>query len=131
MKRSKAGKSWPSHKLENALICDFLGLPGNSTSNSSRDPIHMEKLVEKVWENWGIGEAETPEKTISESWQQIVGPKLAGKCAPVRLSNDGSTLEIRAVSGTIKQELSFCRSALLKKIQKLKNCNLISKIRIS
>ena len=41
----------------------------------------MESLVEKVWEDWGIGDEETMESVIS-GWHKIVGKNLSVKCAP-------------------------------------------------
>lgn len=112
------------------LVSNFMGLPKESTERVTRHPQSMESIVEKVWEDWGIGEDETEEKIISENWQRIVGRKMAGKCAPVNLSKDGKVLQIRAASSTIKQELSFKKVEILKKINALKNCRSVSHLRI-
>ena len=92
--------------------------------------IPIECLVEKVWEDWGIGEGETIESIISGSWQKIVGKSLSLKCAPVNLSRDGKTLQIRAASSTIKQELSFRKDEILKKIKSLGPCTSVINLRI-
>ena len=90
----------------------------------------MVDLVEKVWEHWGIGEEETLEKIISGNWHKIVGRKMASKCAPINLSKDGKTLRIRAASSTIKQELTFQKTEILKKINTLKGCKGVQQVRV-
>ena len=99
-----------------------MGLPTDLAERKSKHPVSMEKLVEKVWEDWGIGEEETAESIISGNWHRVVGKVLSVKCAPVSLSKDGKTLQIRAASSTIKQELSFKKEEILKRIIKLKKC---------
>ena len=107
-----------------------MNLPAGLAEGKPRHPISMESLVEKVWEDWGIGEDETAEGVISGNWQKIVGKYLSGKCAPVNLSKDGKTLQIRASSSTIKQELSFKKPELLKQINKFKKCQKVAHLRI-
>ncbi|MEK9772532.1 MAG: DUF721 domain-containing protein [Opitutae bacterium] len=113
------------------LISNFMGLPSDRAETTSRQPLSMETLVEKVWEDWGIGEEETVESIISGNWQKIVGRNLSGKCAPVNLSKDGKTLLIRAASSTIKQDLSFRKLEILRKINSLKNCRTVTQLRIN
>lgn len=119
-----------SHK-EMDLVSNFMGLPSDRAETTTRPPLSMENLVAKVWEDWGIGEEETIESIISGNWQKIVGRNLSGKCAPVNLSKDGKTLLIRAASSTIKQELSFRKIEILKKINTLKDCRAVKNLRIN
>ena len=90
----------------------------------------MEHIVEKLWEDWKIGDEESKESIISANWQKIVGAKLAGKCAPVNLSVDGKILHIRAASSTIKQELTFKREEMIRKINQLPSCKSVIKMLI-
>ena len=69
-----------------------MGLPSDKAESDLRHPIPMENLVERVWDDWGIGEEETKEALISGNWQKIVGKSLSGKCAPINLSKDGKIL---------------------------------------
>jgi hypothetical protein len=112
------------------LVSSFMNLPSQRPSNKMKQPLSMESLVEKVWEDWGIGEEETSERILSGNWQKIVGKNLAGKCAPINLSKNGKTLQIRAASSTIKQELSFKKAEILIKINKLKKCRSVKELRI-
>ena len=112
------------------MVSSFMNLPAELAQGKPRHPISMETLVEKVWEDWGIGEDKTAEGVISENWQKIVGKYLSAKCAPVNLSKDGKTLQIRASSSTIKQELSFKKLEVLKQINKFKKCQKVAQLRI-
>ena len=107
-----------------------MNLPRNCAQQSNRPPVSIENIVEKVWEDWGIGEEESRESIISGNWQKIVGKTLSLKCAPVNLSSDGKTLHIRAASSTIKQEITFRKTEILKKIKSLKECSTVNNIRV-
>ena len=122
-----------SYKKVNALnlVSDFMNLPMERAEEFTSHPVPMRNLVEEVWEDWGIGEEETAEAIISGYWQRIVGKGLSGKCAPVNLSKDGKTLQIRAASSTIRQELSFRKENILKKIKSLEGCPPVTNLKIS
>lgn len=107
-----------------------MNLPRNCAERSNRHPVSIENIVEKVWEDWGIGEEESRESIISGNWQKIVGKSLSLKCAPVNLSRDGKTLQIRAANSTIKQEITFKKTDILKKIKPLKGCSAVNNIRV-
>ena len=107
-----------------------MSLPNDQAERTTRHPIPMESLVEKVWEDWGIGDEETMESVISGNWHKIVGKNLSVKCAPIKLSKDGKFLFIKAASSTIKQELGFKREEILKKINLIGNGQLVLELRI-
>jgi len=46
-----------------------MNLPAEFAEVNSKGPILMHDLVEQVWNDWGIGEDETPEHIISGNWQ--------------------------------------------------------------
>ena len=93
--------------MERALVADFLELPIAADPQKEAMPMTMREAVEKAWENWGIGEASSPEQTISENWHKIVGVGFAGKCAPDSLNESTGTLFIKTASGPVKQELGL------------------------
>ncbi len=108
-----------------------MNLPTELAEMTSKSPVLMHDLVERVWNDWGIGEDETQEHIISGNWQKIVGKNLFAKCAPVKLSKDGKTLYVRAATSTIKQELSLKKTSVLQKINSLKKCRSVTFLRIS
>ena len=89
----------PSYK-ERALLADFLEIPISEDPSKESHPLSMKQVVEKAWENWGIGQKKSPEQVISENWDKIVGRKFAGKCAPERLTeNTGNPYTIKNDGG--------------------------------
>jgi hypothetical protein len=129
---TKRNKKFSYNKVNGLnLVSDFMNLPMERAEKFTSHPVPMRNLVEEVWEDWGIGEEETAEAIISGYWQRIVGKGLSGKCAPIHLSKDGKTLQIRAASSTIKQELSFRKDNILKKIKSLKGCPPVAHLKIS
>ena len=120
----------PSYK-ERALLADFLEIPISEDPSKESHPLSMKQVVEKAWENWGIGQKKSPEQVISENWDKIVGRKFAGKCAPERLTENTGTLFIKTASGPIKQELGFDKKQILQRIQKLEDCSFVKELKIT
>jgi hypothetical protein len=129
--KNKQRKFTPKHFVNTTeLVSSFMNLPNDRAEKKMKHPLAMVDLVEKVWEDWGIGEDETTESLISGNWQKIVGRDMASKCAPTNLSRDGKSMQIRAASSTVKQELTFRKTEILKKLQTIKGCKSIEQIRI-
>ena len=129
--KNKQRKFTPKHFVNPTdLVSSFMNLPQDRAEKKMKNPLAMVDLVEKVWEDWGIGEEETTESLISGNWQKIVGRDMASKCAPTNLSRDGKSMQIRAANSTVKQELTFRKTEILKKIQTIKGCKSIVQIRI-
>jgi hypothetical protein len=129
--KNKQRKFTSKHFVNPAdLVSSFMNLPQDRAEKKMKHPLAMVDLVEKVWEDWGIGEEETTESLISGNWQKIVGRDMASKCAPTNLSRDGKSMQIRAANSTVKQELTFRKTEILKKLQAIKGCKSIVQIRI-
>ena len=127
-KRKKTGRQAPPRELD--MISSFMNLPVSQAERSTPIPRQMEHIVEKLWEDWKIGDEASQESSLSANWQKVVGRKLAGKCAPVNLSRDGKTLHVRAASSTIKQELTFRKEEMIRNINKLPSCKSVLKLLI-
>ena len=96
-----------------------------------RDPLSMKELIEKTWANWGMDEKKTPEQSISENWQKIVGKKLFMKCAPERLQISSGMLYVKTSGGPVKQELSFQKKKILDKIKQLEGCGKVKDLKFT
>ena len=57
-----------SSRKERALIADFLELPLPEDPAKESHPLSIKQVIEKAWENWGIGQEKSPEQVISENW---------------------------------------------------------------
>ena len=116
-------------KKKDNLVASFMNLPSGDESMFLKDPLSIKKIIENLSSEWVIGDQESPEKTISEKWHRIVGNGFASKCAPDKLIPKG-TLYIKAANAVVKQELSFEKKIILKRINKLKGCGFIKQIKI-
>ena len=116
---------------ERKLIAEFTGLPLSEDPHKSRHPKKIIDIIDNVWESWKIGTEKSPEQTISENWGKLIGLKLANKCAPERLNIDKGILIIRCSSSTVKQELTFKKKELIRKISVLCSSWSITDIRIN
>ena len=104
---------------ERKLISDFTGLPIADDPYKNRPPAIMQEIVEKVWGTWKIGTESSPEQIISENWARLVGIQFANKCAPEKLDPTRGVLIIKTSGATVKQELTFKKKSILKKIAQL------------
>ena len=115
---------------ERRLISSFTGMPIAEDPRKKKDPVRFSNVIERVWESWKIGTDVSPEQKISENWSKLVGVQLANKCAPERLDPTKGYLIIRCSSSTVKQELTFKKKLLVKKISGLDPDFEISDIKI-
>ena len=118
------------NKKERELLANFLQIPTPEDPKMHSLPEEFSRVIDRAWENWGIGNEVSPEHRISENWQKLVGTALSGKCAPEKINSKNGTLFIRTSSGPIKQELSFLKPKILAKIRKLEGCSKIREIKI-
>ncbi len=116
---------------ERRLLANFLEVPMGEDMSKLREPLSMKQLIEKTWENWGMGEEKTPEQSISENWHNIVGKKLCMKCAPERLQPTNGILFVKTSGGPVKQELSFQKKYILAKIKNLEGCSEIKDLKFT
>ena len=116
---------------ERRLLANFLELPMGEDLSKHRDPLSMKELIEKTWANWGMGEEKTPEQSISENWQKVVGKKLFMKCAPERLQPSSGMLYVKTSGGPVKQELSFQKKKILDKIKNLEGCGKVKDLKFT
>lgn len=108
------------------IIADFRGLPRTVSASSRKDPTPLDNLLVILQEQYKL-EKPTPERTLVENWEKVFGPKLAGRCNPVRIK-DEHTLIVSVTNQTLRSELQFQKRAVLKKIQTLENCGDIKDI---
>ena len=115
---------------ERKLISSFTGMPLTEDPKKLIEPARFTDVIDRVWESWKIGTEVSPEQKTSENWGKLVGAKLANKCAPEKLDLDRGLLLIRSSSATVKQELTFKKKLLIKKIIDLGSELKITNIRI-
>ncbi|MEC7287909.1 MAG: DUF721 domain-containing protein, partial [Verrucomicrobiota bacterium] len=67
------------------------------------------------------------ERSLVENWEKIFGPRLCERCHPVRIK-DEHTLIVSVTNQTLRSELQFMKSSVLKKVQSLEHCNKIKEL---
>ena len=80
------------------------------------------EVTRAIYRNGTIGKAKERNK--------IVGTKLSSRCAPEKLSSNG-TLFLRAANGPVKQELSFIKKKIISRISRLDGCAFVRDIKIT
>ncbi|MEN8661004.1 MAG: DUF721 domain-containing protein [Lentimonas sp.] len=108
------------------IIADFRGLPRSVSASARKDPTPLDNLLVVLQEQYKL-EQPSPERTLVENWEAVFGPKLSGRCNPVRIK-DGHTLIVSVTNQTLRSELQFQKRAILKKIHTLENCRDIKDI---
>ncbi len=109
-----------------AMIDRFRGLPRNPV-RKTRAPRGMANSLDRILANLRVTSDATPEKTILENWEYLVGPAYAKRCAPGRIERSG-TLIILAPNPVVRQELGFQKRKMINKIRKLPGCLLVRSI---
>ena len=116
-------------KGTDSLLENFMNIPSGDNTMFLKEPISIDKIVENLWEDWSIGDQNTPEKIISEKWNHIVGNNFASKCAPDKLDPNG-ILYLKAANSIVKQELSFKKKRIIYNLKRLQGCRFIKEIKI-
>ena len=88
-------------------------------------PVSLNSLLAVFKERYKI-EAPCPERSLVENWDQLFG-KLAGRCNPVRIK-DEHTLIISVTNPTLRSELNFKKTHILKQIATLPHCEAIQEL---
>ncbi len=109
-----------------ALIDRFRGAPRNPI-RKTRPPDNMGHKMDRILSHLRVHHGETPERTILKHWKDLLGEERAGRCAPARLQRDG-TLVVLAPNPVVRQELSFDKRRLLRKIRGLPGCAFVKSI---
>lgn len=94
-----------------------LGLQGFSPFVRPKNTKSLAELVDKVFQQLPPSNPRL-EEAIVNSWEGIVGAKLASQCRPGRIIK-GRQLMILAYNTIVKQELHFQARSILKKLQGL------------
>jgi Protein of unknown function (DUF721). len=114
------------NKTTEDLIADFRGLPRTVSASSRRDPTPLDNILVVLKEQYKL-EQPSPERSLVENWTEVFGPKLAGRCHPLRIK-DGHTLMISVTNQTLRAELQFQKRAILQRIRQLDHCGTIREL---
>lgn len=111
-----------------SLIASLRGIPSDRNYRATRPSKSIFDLLSSGLKKYKIGEIR-PEALIMGQWKEIVGPSFAHRCSPKTITADG-TLIIQTSNSTIKNELLFNQSKILKQIQNIEGCKNIKRVLI-
>ncbi len=119
----------PLHE-DNSTLNAFRGIDYKPSLSRKRGtggaPMHMGGIGEKFLAKLGAKNDDS-KQVVFDSWDNCIPSKFTGKCFPQNLRL--GVLYVSAANPAIKQELLFAERAILKKVQALKGCQKIKKIR--
>ncbi|BET69159.1 hypothetical protein ASA1KI_40770 [Opitutales bacterium ASA1] len=108
-----------SRTAEN-LIADLRGLPRNNSRSRLRETRDLSGLVDQLLHKHRIGMS-TPEESIRDAWQEIVGEANCRFCHPLRIDRN-RTLVVGVSNPVIRQELLFHKALVLQRVQAIPAC---------
>lgn len=109
-----------------SLIASLRSMPMQKGIRKDKGTKGFGSLVESCVEKYHIGR-KTPEETILEHWQRIVGTPFAHRCKPERITASGCLI-IQVPNSTLRRELIFMEGRILTALGSLEGCQHISKI---
>ncbi|MGC9450821.1 MAG: DUF721 domain-containing protein [Oceanipulchritudo sp.] len=108
------------------LIASLRSLPDDPSSETGTGAKPLDSLLEACVEKYHIGK-NTPEETILENWNNIVGPAFSARCRPERIDASGA-LVVRAGNATVRRELIFMEERILTALGSLPGCQDIHRV---
>jgi hypothetical protein len=108
------------------LLANLRGLPEDKSRSSLRDSVSIDDAVTQAFRKLRLDKP-VPEDAIIASWNKLLPLKLARRCAPLRVIEDGRLI-IQCESAVIKSEARFFEKSLLQKIRELPGCRQVKAI---
>jgi hypothetical protein len=109
-----------------SLIASFRGLPEESLPARDAGAKTLGSLLETCIEKFHIGK-NTPEESVQENWERIVGPSFAGRCRPERIDRSGALI-VQVQNTTLRRELIFHEDRIMTILHTLPDCQHIKRI---
>lgn len=102
------------------LLANLRGLPEDRGRSSLRKSVTMDEAVVLAFKKLRLDKP-APEDAIVAAWHKLLPLKLAKRCAPQKVLEDGRLI-IQCESAIIKSEARFFERSLLEKIRQLPGC---------
>lgn len=118
----------PFSKSAQRIIADFKGVPFKPTRARMRSTKALDNLVDVLFEQHGI-EQTKPEQVLMQHWRDIMGSRFAHRCSPVKITPQGVLL-IATSNASLRNEIQFQKTAILKRIQNIPDCREIKDVRL-
>lgn len=103
-----------------SLIASLRNVPDERSPARVRDIIPLDSAIEVILEKYKVGRISIEDQIMAQ-WRDIVGTQTAHRCRPYKIL-DGRTLIIITGNSTLRQELMFKKTDILKKIRTIPQC---------
>jgi hypothetical protein len=113
-------------KEAESLISSLRSLPEDHSSARDLGTKQLGSVLEACVEKYHIGRS-TPEETILENWENIVGRSFAQRCRPERIDPSGALI-VQAGNATVRRELIFMQDRILTALSSLPGCHHIVRV---
>lgn len=114
------------NRREERLIADFRDStedPGSMVDTGTKP---LGSLLETLVEKYHIGR-NTPEESIQENWERIVGSAFCRRCRPERIDRSGALI-VQVPNATVRRELIFMEDRILTALGSLPGCQHINRV---
>ena len=113
-------------KEAESLISSLRSLPEDPSPVRDAGTKPLGSLLEACIEKYHIGRR-TPEETVLENWEKIVGESFAARCRPERIDPSGALI-VQAGNATVRRELIFMQERILTALGSLPGCGHIHRV---
>ena len=111
-----------SRSVQN-LLANLRGVPEDRGRSTSRTTKSLDEAMTEVFQKLRFDRI-TPEDTLIAQWHTLLPIKLAKRCAPIKVHDDGKLI-VQCESSIVKTEVQFHAKAMLEKIKLLPGCQSI------
>ena len=116
-----------SRSVQN-LLANLRGVPEDRGRSTTRNTRTIDDALSEVFQKFRFDRI-TPEDTIVAQWHNLLPLKLARRCAPQKVHDDGKLI-IQCESSIVKAEVQFHAKAMLAKIKLLPGCQSVRQIQL-
>jgi hypothetical protein len=112
--------------FEEKEIAAFLQVPDEDAPANDRGTKPINSIVELLIDRYHL-DRETPEETILNNWNRIVGEAFAKRCHPERISPAGALI-VAVPNTVVRRELMFMEDRILTALGSLQGCGHIRSV---
>jgi putative hydrolase of the HAD superfamily len=102
------------------LLANLRGLPEDRGRSTDRAMKTIDDAVQDAFKKLRLDKP-VPETAIVAHWLELLPPKLARRCAPLRVL-EGGKLMVQCENSVVRSEVRFHERAMLAKIRSLRGC---------
>lgn len=123
-----SGNPQPFSKIAEELIRSLRRIPSDGTGGRLRETKSIATLMQDLLVKHSIGMA-SPEQTIRDHWQTLVGPANAHYSHVAQIDPKGRLI-VLVPHAVVRNELFLHRTAIVQKLRKLPGCGHVRELHL-